>query len=203
MKEEILKLVKLNNGIITTSQVEKAGFLRVYLKTLVDDGLLVREKQGVYADPGIINDKFYIFQVKHPNAIFSYETALYLQGIDSDKTEMIDVTVYTGYNTHRFPKNIRSHYIKKELLDYDVIEVKTEYGNVVKCYNAARAICDIVKTEYKDDEYENVTKALNNYFRSDLYNEKSLISCANKLNCYKKLNYTIGVNYLANKFTIN
>lgn len=203
MKEEILKLVKKYNGIITTSQVESAGISRVYIKSLVDEGLLLREKQGVYVDPNVMNDEFYIFQVKHPNAIFSYDTALYLQGINNKAPRIMDVTVYTGYNTHRFPDNVRSHYIKRELLDIDVIDVKTKYGNTVKCYNPARTICDIIKNDRKEKDQETISRALNDYFKSSAYNEHKLIDCANKMNCYKKLNYTIGVSFLSNKLNSN
>lgn len=199
MKEEILKLVKKYNGIITTSQVEDSGISRVYLKSLVDEGLLVRQKQGVYAIPEVANDELYIFQVKHPNAIFSYETALYLHGINKIPPGIMDVTVYTGYNTHRFPDNVQSHYVKKELVNLDVVTVKTKFGNNVKCYSPARTICDIVKTT-KDNNQEYVNTALNNYFKSNVFNQNKLIETANKMNCYKKLNYTVGVGFLANKF---
>lgn len=199
MKEEILKLVAKYNGIITTSQVEEAGISRVYMKSLVDEGLLIRQKQGVYVDPKIANDELYIFQVKHPNAIFSYETALYLHGIgEAPPGGEMDVTVYTGYNTHRFPKNIRCHYVKKDIVNLDVVTIRTKYGNYVKCYTPARTICDIIKNT-KEGDLTYINDTLNKYFRSNVFNQSKLIECANKMNVYKKLNYAIGISFLANK----
>ena len=77
MYEKILEEAKKKDGIITTSDVEKMNYSRMTLTNMVKDGLLVREDSGIYLTQDADYDEFYIFQLKHPNAIFSHNTALY------------------------------------------------------------------------------------------------------------------------------
>ncbi len=44
-----------------------------------DQGLIERIEQGIYITDKFIYDEYYLFQLKHKNIVFSYNTALYLQ----------------------------------------------------------------------------------------------------------------------------
>lgn len=50
----ILEAIKKNNNIITTAQVVEMGFSRYLLSKYEKEGLLERERQGVYTLPDII-----------------------------------------------------------------------------------------------------------------------------------------------------
>ena len=98
MEEKIRKLLKQNNGIITTKQIEEIGIPRVHIKQFVENGIIERIQKGIYISSDMIEDEFYIFQMKTSNTIFSYNTAMYFLGETERTPDKVDVTVYSGYN---------------------------------------------------------------------------------------------------------
>ena len=62
--EMIMKMVKENNGTITSAEVTKAGLSRWSLKILVDSGKLERSARGVYILPEIWEDEFVNLQAR-------------------------------------------------------------------------------------------------------------------------------------------
>ena len=78
MEKRIKKLLKQNNGIITTKQIEEIGISRVHIKQFIENGIIERVKKGIYISCDMLEDEFYIFQLKNKSAIFSYNTAMYL-----------------------------------------------------------------------------------------------------------------------------
>ncbi len=113
MQEKLEKLIKKNNGIITTKQIEEIGISRVHIKQFIEKGIIERVKNGIYVSSNIIEDEFYIFQTKNKNAIFSYNTAMYLFGETERTPDKIDVTTYSGYNTRKISKKYEISLRKK------------------------------------------------------------------------------------------
>lgn len=187
MEEKIRKLLKQNNGIITTKQIEEIGIPRVHIKQFLESGIIEKVQKGIYISSDMIEDEFYIFQMKNINAIFSYNTAMYFLGETERTLDKIDVTVYSGYNKQRFPANIRVHYIKKELLNMGVITVKTPHGFNVKCYNIERTICDIIKGRNTGIDKEQSNKFIRNIIRSNKIDINKVYEYAEKLKCTKQL----------------
>lgn len=187
MEEKIKKLLKQNNGIITTKQIEEIGISRVYINQLIERNIIERVKKGIYISNDMIEDEFYIFQMKNSNAIFSYNTAMYFLGETERTPDKIDVTVYSGYNKQRFPDNIRVHYIKKELLNMGVITVRTPYGFNVKSYNIERTICDILKGRNTGIDKEQGNKFIRNIIKSNKADINKIYEYAKKLKCTKQL----------------
>ena len=114
----IKDVAETQDGIITTKQVEDSGLSRTVLKQYVDEGLLIKESQGIYSLSDTIADEYKLIQIRSDNAVFSYGTALYLLGMSDRVPHSIDVTVPQGYNVSRIKKNypsIHFHYVKKEL----------------------------------------------------------------------------------------
>ena len=70
MEEKIKKLLKQNNGIIATKQIEEIGIPRVHIKQFVKSGIIEKAQKGIYISSNMIEDEFYIFQMKNSNAIF-------------------------------------------------------------------------------------------------------------------------------------
>jgi len=193
MKETLLiDLINKNNGMITTKQAREAGIYNVYLSKLVKKGKLERIRNGVYLDVDKLGDEYYLFQVKFHNAIFSHNTALYFNGLSERTPDMIDVTVYRGYNAHTFPKSIKVHYVTKNNHNLGVEKLVSPQGKEVLCYNMERTICDIIKNSTNvDNEIRN--KSLRVYLKSGKMNEKRLLEYAVQLKCLKKLEIILEV----------
>ena len=60
--------------------------------------------------------------------------ALYLHGLIDVIPKYKEVTVYTGYNPHRIPKEVKRHFIQKELYEVGVTKLQTSFGNEVRVY---------------------------------------------------------------------
>lgn len=187
MQEKIKKLLKQNKGIITTKQIEEIGIPRVHIKQFIEKGIIERVKKGIYISSDMIEDEFYIFQLKNKNAIFSYNTAMYLFKETERTPDKIDVTVYSGYNVQRFPNNIKVHYVKKDLLNLGVMMVDSPSGFKIKVYNMERTICDILKGRNTGVDKEQTNKFIRNMIMHNQVDLNKIWQYAKKLKCEKKL----------------
>lgn len=164
--EELLEELIAENDIIRSEDMKVVGIPLTYASRMVDKGKLVKLERGVYAMSYQYYDKYYLFQQKNQAAIFSFVSALYLHDLVDSFPYDIHVTVYSGYNTHRFPSIVKPHYIKKELHELGKTEATTIMGNKIYCYDKERTICDLIANRKKIDA-EIFTTALRNYIKSN------------------------------------
>ena len=78
------------------------------------------------------------------------------------------------------------YYIKPELHQLGVITRKTTLGNEVRCYNAERTICDLLRSRNRLDE-ETVISGIKNYAASSEKDLDRLATYASKLGVEKNL----------------
>jgi predicted transcriptional regulator of viral defense system len=171
INSSILEAIKKNNNVITTAQVVELGFSRYLLSKYEKEGLLERERQGVYVLPDSVHDDMYTLMLRSRKIIFSHDTSLFLNGL-SERTPFIhSVTIP---NDTRVSKVIQEectcYYIKPELHQIGMTMRKTTLGNEVRCYNAERTICDLLRSRNRLDE-ETVISAIKNYA---IYSDKDL-----------------------------
>lgn len=162
----ILEEIKKNNNVITTAKVVELGFSRYLLTKYEKEGLLERERQGVYILPDSVHDDMYTLMLRSGKIIFSHDTALFLNGL-SDRTPFIhSVTIPNNTRVSKIIKEeCTCYYIKPELHQLGVCTRKTTFGNAVRCYNAERTICDVFRSRSRLDE-ETVISAIKNYVAS-------------------------------------
>lgn len=160
---DIRRMLDANHGTITTSQVLSLGFSRQLLTKYVRSGALERIRQGVYILPGAVHDDMYTLMLRSRYIIFSHETALFLNGL-SDRTPFIHSV--TLPSNAAIPGSIREEclcfYCRPELHGLGATERQNSFGHTVRCYDAERTICDLLRTRKRCDE-ETVISALKNY----------------------------------------
>lgn len=183
----ILEALKKNNNVITTAQVMELGFSRYLLSKYEKEGLLERERQGVYVLPNSVHDDMYTLMLRSGKIIFSHDTALFLNGL-SERTPFVhSVTIP---NNTRVSKVIQEecvcYYIKPELHQIGMTIRKTTLGNEVRCYNAERTICDLLRSRNRLDE-ETVIGAVKNYAASSDKDLNLLAVYASKFRVNKEL----------------
>ncbi len=159
----IFEKIKCNNNMITTEQVVELGFSRSILSKYVKEGLLERGRHGIYILPDSVHDDMCTLMMRSDNIIFSHDTALFLNGI-SDRTPFVhSVTIPSNAS---LPNSLIDecvcYYIKQELHLIGVTQCKNTMGNSVRCYNAERTLCDILRSRNRLDE-ETVISAVKNY----------------------------------------
>lgn len=174
----ILGAMKNNNNMITTSQAVKLGFSRALLSWYVKEGVLERERQGVYVLSDTVYDDMYAFMLHSEKIVFSHDTALFLNDL-SERTPFVH-TVTIPSNTRLSP-GIRDecicYYIKPELYELGITDRKTTFGNRVRCYNAERTVCDLLRSRNRLDE-ETVISGIKKYAASTEKNLKLLAEYA-------------------------
>ena len=186
MIDKILKIMKKNNEIITPVQLEKKGISIVYLSRMKEGGIIERIDRGIYVTKDFKYDEYYLFQLKYPKAIFSYNTALYFYEMTERTPIKMDVTVYREYNPHRFKDLVNVYKVSKELYNLGVTEKKSPQGMKVKTYNLERTVCDIIKDKDSID-IEIRNKAIKKAIKSKEFNASKMFEYAKKMNIYDKV----------------
>ena len=185
--EKILQLIQRNNGYITTKEIVDNGLNKMALKRLCDNGLLKRVSAGYYSLPNMINDDYYKIISKSKNAVFSYNTSLFLHEL-SDRTPLyFDVTVPRGYGGPLQNIDVVSlHYVDNNILNLGMEIIKSPFGMDIKCYDVERTICDIIKDKNNMDK-EIYTKALKWYAEKKDKDMLKLSKYSKKLNIEKEV----------------
>ena len=150
-KEIVLDYLEKNNGIITYKDCKELGVPTVYLSRLENEEKIFRVGKGIYLSSDGDYDEYYFFQYRFSRAVFSYVSALYLQGFTDEIPQYFEVTVPRGYRFNQPPYNLSTHTVAKELVDLGVISVKTPWGNTVRTYDFERIICDFIQNRQKID----------------------------------------------------
>ena len=178
---EILKeLASLEGGLLTTSQIEKAGISRVLIPSFVEEGVLVKEKRGVFSLAEEFPDNLQVIQKNNPRVIFSYVTALYLWDMSDRTPHVFDISVPQGFNATRIKKdnrNIRLHYINADKWNVGITETLSPYGNKVRLYDKERCIIDLIKRKDKIDKQIYI-QAIREYFSDKTTDKTKLIKYA-------------------------
>lgn len=167
----ILERLKQNNNVITTEQVIRLGFSKALLSKYVKAGLLERERQGVYILPNSVHDDMYTLMLRTDKVIFSHDTALFLNGLSERTPFEHSVTIPSdSVLSNTLKEDCNCYYIKPELHELGVVKKKTTFGNEVRCYDAERTICDLLRSRNRMDD-ETVISAMKNYA---VYKDKDL-----------------------------
>ena len=162
---EIIELVmKMNNGYITSKELDNYGIHRMYLNTMWKKGIVEKVANGIYIDSSKIEDSYYIFNLSMPNTIYSHMTALYLHGLSiKSPNNKYDITVKKTYNSKHL-KDHNAFYVPDDIYELGLTEVETPMGNKVRVYDIERCICDIIRSKNRMDS-EHVKHSIREYIK--------------------------------------
>lgn len=182
-EDKIKEHLDKNHGYISTSEILNLNISKPLIKKYVESGLLRKVSHGLYIDSNLLQDDEYIFQKRYPEAIFSYNTALYFLNLSNRAPHKIEITLS---NKKRIACDYEVHYISDKYYDIGIIEIESIFGNPIKIYNAERSICDMLRNG--DFELELQNAVLRNYFRSKNKDLDKLLEYAKIFKIYDKVN---------------
>ncbi|HBY91450.1 MAG TPA: abortive phage infection protein [Streptococcus sp.] len=191
-KETVLNYLKQNNGIITHRDCKDLGIPTVYLSRLENEEKIFRVDKGIYLSNDGDYDEYYFFQYRFSRAVYSYVSALYLQGFTDEIPQYFEVTVPRGYRFNNPLQDLTVHTVPKELVDLGVISVKTPWGQTVKAYDFERIICDFIQNRKKIDN-ELFVKTLKAYVNYPNKNLTILYQYAEKMKIINQTKQTLEV----------
>lgn len=173
-------LVAEGNGYLRTSQVLENGISKPTLAEYVSKRNMERVAQGLYLAEDAWPDELYQIFFLNQRIIFSHETALLLHGLMEREPGFISVTVRAGYNaTHLRRRGMRVYQVKSNIAELGVMEVETNFGNLVRAYDMERTICDIIR--YKDSmDVQIFQYAMKEYMAGHRKNLNRLMAYAEK-----------------------
>lgn len=149
--EIIESIMKMNNGYVTSKELDNYGIHRMYLNTMWKKGIVEKVANGIYIDSSKIEDSYYVFNLSMPNTIYSHMTALYFHGLSiKAPNDKYDITVRKTYNSKHL-KNQDVFYVPDDIYELGLTEVETPMGNKVKAYDIERCICDIIRSKNRMD----------------------------------------------------
>ena len=162
--EIIWELIKINNGYITTKELEDLGISRNYLSVMTKKNMIEKVAKGIYIDSTKVEDVYYVLSVSTPKIIYSHMTALYFHNLSIKAPDgSFDITVTKKYNNSKLKKH-NVFYIDDRFYNIGITEVKTPQGNNVKVYDVERCICDIIRSKKRMD-IEHIKYAIKEYLK--------------------------------------
>lgn len=187
--EIIESMMKINNGYITSKDVDDFNIHRMYLNAMWKEGKIDRIARGIYYDSNKIEDVYYSFSLNMPKAIFSHMTALYFHNLSIKAPDSaFDITVKKTYNNQHL-KDHNVFYVSENVFELGLTEVNTNMGNIVKAYDIERCICDIIRSKKRMD-IQHIKYSINAYLKSSHKNLVKLSYYAEKMNMKKEvMNY--------------
>lgn len=126
-------------------------------------------------------DELYILQVCNPKIVYSGETALYLHDMIDREYANICVSVPPRFNQTRLrDKGVIVHQEKMALYQLGIVEVETNYGNMVRTYDKERSICDMIKNR-GNIESQQFQSAIKTFMRDKTKNMSRLMQYGEQL----------------------
>ena len=150
--EKLSDLAELRNGYLSVTEAQGLGISRTYIQEYISANGFERVARGLYKSPDVWTDYLYIIALKNEKAVYSFDTALMLNGLTEREPSDIFVTVSRAYNaSHLRSTGIIVNYVRDEWVDLGRTVAKTTYGNEVSVYDMERTICDILRVKDKKD----------------------------------------------------
>ena len=179
----VLKLLKNNNGLITSLEAKSKGIDNKILQRMEKLGQLERVEHGLYMDSNQMEDEYYLSQYRCKKGIFSHETALYFHELADRTPFQIMITIPSGFNTRLLKEKnkYKFFYVAKNLHTIGKITMKTPYGNEVYVYDKERTICDCLKKKEQLDS-DLVNDAVRRYLKTPGSDYAKLIKYAELFN---------------------
>ena len=184
---KILRFAEENSGYITSKEASRLNINSTFLCNLVNAKQLERVVNGIYKLSDYPDDNLYVLSNTSKNICYSHATALYLHNLSDRIPQILDVTVPYNYSGRLLnDSSVDLHYVKNDIFELGIIEIKTINNLTVKCYDLERTICDVIRDKDEMDK-ELYSKALKEYASSTDKNILKLIKYAKKLNVEKEV----------------
>ena len=179
--EKLFNLAELRNGYLSIAEAQGLGISRTYVQEFISANGFERVARGLYKSPEVWTDELYILTLKNEKAVYSFDTALMLNGLTEREPSEIFVTVSRAYNaSHLRSMGIIVNHVRDEWLDLGRTVAKTIYGNEVPVYDMERTICDVLRVRDKKDP-QMFAYAVKEYAKSANKNLPRLMKYAKEL----------------------
>ena len=193
--EQINDLVEANGGLVKTSEIEALGVDYRRVLTFVDEGYLIRVKNGYYTTKYFdCTEEQWIYKLFGEDGILTMESAMYVYGYLKDRPFKWSIAINKNTSKSRFTIDypiVEPFYTEPEVMELGVTEAEFAGGRM-KIYTKERLICDYLKYQEKVDR-EDFKKAVWAYIMDEDKDVAKLMEYAKERKVLKKVQSMIGV----------
>lgn len=180
------KLLKSTKGYFSSQAALKAGISRWQLQELLRTKEIYKVCYGLYAFKDVIPDELFITQLLCPKAIFSHETALFLNGYSDQVPFKYTISVPHGYISKTLSEIYDVRHVSKEYIEEGIVIVKSSLGNDLKTYCIERTLCELLHKPSELDK-ERFIPAIQKYLHSKAKDVLKLMNFAKIFHTEKKI----------------
>lgn len=193
IKYQAKELLEKYDGLFTSKQAFSEGITSSILSRMVKVQLLERVGPGIYMDPNIFEDEFFVAQLRLRKGIFYKETALHLYNMTDRTPNYMEMNFPRGYKSNFFDDlRIKPYRQIKSLYNLGIKTIQTPYGNQVRTYNLERTLCDIVRSPHEAQK-EIIGAAFRTYVERNDRDLNKLLYYAKELKVERKIKTYLGV----------
>jgi hypothetical protein len=151
-KAKLRRSLAENHGYLIAKDAERLGIPYPAFFSFARSEGLEKVASGIYVQKDVIPDSLYVFSLRHPDAVYSHSTALYLLGLSDRDPLRKEITVSKGQNPATFAKDgNRAHFVSTPLLSLGRCTLLTPQKNSVPSYDLERTLVDLVRSRNKED----------------------------------------------------
>ena len=140
----INEITGAKNGYFTLKNATDAGISRWQLQELLNAHKIQKVRFGLYAMSNVVPDELFITQLLSPKAVFSHETALFLNGYSDQIPFKYTLSVPHGYISKTLSAEYDVRHVAKESANEGVVLVKSDLGNYLRVYCIERTLCELL-----------------------------------------------------------
>lgn len=183
-----------HGGLMRTFELNKRGLSSRQIARLVDEGILIRIKHGVYQYSDMEVSEEAMISKLFPTAIIYLESALFYYGY-SDRIPFrwqlaVDKNISKPQFNISYPP-VTPFYIEGKYLKLGMTTVNIN-GTDIRIYDRDRTICDVIRYSTKLDR-ETFNMAIQRYVKDSKRDVNKLLNYAGKLGVTNKIKTYVGV----------
>ena len=145
LNEKTRLVFELYSGTLPVKVAAEYGISNGTLQKAYRRGEIEKPYRGVYVLPESLDDDLLAMQSIYSKGIYSYETALYLNGLGSFVPFKYYMTFPRGYSNSSFEENMISpSWITEKYYEIGLTELPSLVGNPLRVYDKERTILDIL-----------------------------------------------------------
>lgn len=177
--EQILEVMKKNNGILQTSMLPMHDIPSKKIQKMAENGEIERIAKGLYLHPDFLEDEYFTTSYRIPKGIFSYESALYLHRLSDENPIKMSLTLPSGWNSRLLKdKFYQFHYLKEGLWEMGQEKIQTPFGNEVLAYSKERTLAEMI-SKIKNKDRNLILNALKLGLKNHILDKTKLLEYAN------------------------
>ncbi len=163
-----------------TRELNEQGITNYKITKLVDEGVLVKVYQGVYALGDIDKIEIRDINVIVENGVVSLKSAAYYYRLIDGEEGKIEITLNRDQKPPKLPYDFFSYYYTTSKFYEIGLNVIDQNGRTLKIYDIERTVCDIIRHRSKYDSYI-VREVIENYLDSSNRDIDKLLDYASQL----------------------